>query len=62
MSYSTGVTYKLFNTKTTMQYTSYYNNFNSKKLVNSFDITQSINIFDNIRLDLGYQYKDTKSY
>ena len=33
-----------------------------KACIYKFDITQSINIFDNIRLDLGYQYKHTKSY
>ena len=55
------ISYKLFNSKTTMRYTSYYNNFNSKKLVNRFDITQSIKLFDNIRLDLAYEYNHVDS-
>lgn len=54
--------YEVFNMKTTMQYTSYYNNFQSKKIVNTFDITQSIKIFNDFRIDISYQNNRSKSY
>ena len=54
--------YEVFHMKTTLQYTSYYNNFQSKKLINAFDMTQSIKLFKDIRIDLGYQYNHTNSY
>lgn len=54
--------YEVFNMKTTMQYTSNYNNFQSKKIINTFDITQSIKMFNDFRLDVGYQNNQSKSY
>ena len=54
--------YEILNMKTTLQYTSYYNNFQSKKLINTLDITQSIKIDKNLRLDFGYQQNKVNSY
>lgn len=54
--------YEFFNMKTIFQYSSYYNNFQSGKIINTFDVTQSIKIFDNIRLDIGYQHNKSNSY
>lgn len=54
--------YEIYNMKTILQYISYYNNFNSKRLNNTIDIAQSLKIFDNTRLDIGYQYNQAKRY
>lgn len=54
--------YEILNMKTTLQYTSYYNNFQSKKLIHTLDITQSIKIDKNLRLDFGYQQNKVNSY
>lgn len=54
--------YEVFNMKTTLQYTSYYNNFQSKQWNSTLDIIQSIKLDKDIRLDLGYQHNQTKVY
>lgn len=54
--------YEIFNMKTTLKYTSYYNNFQSKQWINSLDITQSIKLNKDIRLDVSYQHNQTKAY
>jgi len=56
------IIYEIFDMKTTLQYTSYYNNFQSKKFINTFDITQSIKFDKNIRVDLGYHHNQTNSF
>ncbi len=54
--------YEIFDMKTTLQYTSYYNNFQSKQWSSTLDITQSIKLDKDIRLDFGYQHNQTKVY
>ena len=54
--------YEVLNMKTTLQYTSYYNNFQSKQWNSTLNITQSIKIDKNLRLDFGYQHNQTKAY
>jgi len=54
--------YEILNMKTTLQYTSYYNNFKSKKFINTFKATQSIKLSKDIRLDLSYEHNQTSSF
>lgn len=54
--------YEVLNMKTTIQYTSYYNNFQSKQWNSTINITQSIKLDKDIRLDFGYQHNQIKVY
>lgn len=56
------ILYESFGMKTILEYTSYYNNFQSKKLINTFNATQSFKIFKDMRLDFSYQNNQTNGY
>jgi hypothetical protein len=55
------IIYEILKMKTNLKYISKYHNYNSKHIINSLNATQSIKIYDDLRLDINYIYNQVKN-